>query len=146
MIMSKIYETKDGKFYQKTSKYHIIICSLIAATLLFGYLFISSSIESNKLRTTNGRLTEQLDRATSTCTELAGQLDDCRRTIEQCRVYCGDIDEISERSISTSREAIEIIEETRDAVGAMEMALGLFDSDRYYDWCDRYVFDNEVKE
>lgn len=139
MIMSRIYETKDGKFYQKTSKYRIIICALIATTLLFGYLFISSSIESNKLRTTNDGLTEQLDRATSTCNELRG-------TIANCQSICRDIDELNTRSISTAREAIEIIEETREAIGAMEVALGLFDSDRYYDWCDRYVFDNEVKD
>ena len=139
MIMSKIYETKDGKFYQKTNKYRIVICALIATTLLFGYLFISSSIESNKLRTTNDGLTEQLDRATSTCTELAG-------TIANCQSICRDIDELNTRSISTAREAIEIIEETREAVGAMEVALGLFDSDGYYDWLDSYVFDNEVND
>lgn len=139
MIMSKIYETKDGKFYQKTNKYRIIICALIATTLLFGYLFISSSIESNKLRTTNDGLTEQLDRATSTCNELRG-------TIANCQSICRDIDELNTRSISTTREAIEIIEETREAVGAMEVALGLFDSDGYYDWLDSYVFDNEVKD
>lgn len=137
MIMSKIYETKDGKFYQKTNKYRIIICTLIATTLLFGYLFISSSIESNKLRTTNDGLTEQLDRATSTCNELRG-------TIANCQSICRDIDELNTRSISTAREAIEIIEETREAVGAMEVSLGLFDSDGYYDWLDSYVFDNEV--
>lgn len=144
MTMSKIYETKDGKFYQKTNKYHIIICTLIATTLLFGFLFISSSIKSNKLRTTNDGLTEQLNRATDTCAELAGQLSDCRNTISQCRVYCGDIDEISGRSISNAREAIEIIEETREAIGAMENTLGMWDSDGYYDWLDSYVFDNEV--
>lgn len=137
MIMSKIYETKDGKFYQKTNKYRIVICALIAATLLFGTLFISSSIESNKLRTTNDGLTEQLDRATSTCNELRG-------TIANCQSICRDIDELNTRSISTAREAIEIIEETREAVGAMEMSLGLFDSDGYYDWLDSYIFDNEV--
>lgn len=137
MIMSKIYETKDGKFYQKTNKYRIIICTLIATTLLFGYLSISSSIKSNKLRAANDGLTEQLDRATSTCNELRG-------TIANCQSICRDIDELNTRSISTAREAIEIIEETREAVGAMEVALGLFDSDGYYDWLDSYVFDNEV--
>ena len=137
MIMSKIYETKDGKFYQKTNKYRIVICALIAATLLFGTLFISSSIKSNKLRTTNDGLTEQLDRATSTCNELRG-------TIANCQSICRDIDELNTRSISTAREAIEIIEETREAVGAMEVALGLFDSDGYYDWLDSWLQDEGV--
>ena len=38
--------------------------------------------------------------------------------------------------------ALPIIEETREAVGAMEVALGLFDSDGYYNWLDSYVFDS----
>lgn len=135
--MSRIYETKDGKFYQKTNKYRIIICALIATTLLFGYLFISSSIESNKLRTTNDGLTEQLDRATSTCNELRG-------TIANCQSICRDIDELNTRSISTAREAIEIIEETREAVGDMEVALGLFDSDSIYDRIDSWLQDEGV--
>lgn len=139
MTMSKIYETKDGKFYQKTNKYRIVICALIAATLLFGTLFISSSIRSNKLRTTNDGLTEQLDRATNTCTELAGQLGDCRSTIEQCRVYCTDIDEISGKSISNAREAIEIIEETRYYVMCLEVELGLINSDSIYDRIDDWL-------
>ncbi|MBQ2204518.1 MAG: hypothetical protein II411_01330 [Lachnospiraceae bacterium] len=130
--MSKIYETKNGKFYQKTNKYRIIICTLIATTLLFGTLFISSSIESNKLRTTNDGLTEQLDRATSTCNELRG-------TIANCQSICRNIDELNTRSISTAREAIEIIEETREAVGAMEVALGLIDSDSIYDRIDDWL-------
>ena len=132
MIMSKIYETKNGKFYQKTNKYRIIICTLIATTLLFGTLFISSSIESNKLRTTNDGLTEQLDRATSTCNELRG-------TIANCQSICRNIDELNTRSISTAREAIEIIEGTREAVGAMEVALGLIDSDSIYDRIDDWL-------
>lgn len=132
MIMSRIYETKDGKFYQKTNKYRIIICALIAVTLFFGTLFISSSIESNKLRTTNDGLTEQLDRATSTCNELRG-------TIANCQSICRDIDELNTRSISTAREAIEIIEETRYYVMCLEVELGLIDSDSIYDRIDDWL-------
>ncbi len=137
MIMSRIYETKDGKFYQKTNKYRIIICALIATTLLFGYLFISSSIESNKLRTTNDGLTEQLDRATSTCNKFRG-------TIANCQSICRDIDELNTRSISTAREAIEIIEETRDHVMCLEVELGLIDSDSIYDRIDSWLQDEGV--
>ena len=136
--MSRIYETKDGKFYQKTSK-HIVIIIILSVLLLFsGALSIYSSIKSNQLRAANDQLTERLDRATNTCNELRG-------TIANCQSICRDIDELNTRSISTAREAIEIIEETREAVGAMEVALGLFDSDGYYDWLDSYIFDNEGK-
>ena len=125
------------KYDQKNFKYYIIIVLLIVLCILFGLLSVKSSIESNRLRAANDRLTERLDRATDTCTELRG-------TIESCQSICRDIDELNTRSISTARDAIEIIEETREAVGTMEVALGLFDSDRYYDWLDSYVFDSEV--
>ena len=125
------------KYDQKNLKYHIIIVLLTILCVFFGFLSIKNSIESNRLRTANDRLTERLDRATDTCTELRG-------TIENCQSICRDINELNTRSISTARDAIEIIEETREAVGTMEVALGLFDSDRYYDWLDRYVYDNEV--
>ena len=133
-----MYETKDGLFYKKNNK-HIIVIVVLSVFLFFsGALSVYSSIKSNKLRAANDRLTEQLNRATDTCNELRG-------TIAECQSICGDIDKLSTRSISTARDAIEIIEETREAVGAMEVALGLFDSDRYYDWLDSYIFDNEVK-
>ena len=126
------------KYDQKNFKYYIIIVLLIVLCILFGFLSVKSSIESNRLRTANDRLTEQLDRATDTCTELRG-------TIESCQSICRDINELSERNIRTTRDAIEIIEETREAVGAMEVALGLFDSDGYYNWLDNYVLSSEIK-
>lgn len=133
-----MYETKDGFFYKKNNK-HIIAIVVLSVFLLFsGALSIYSSIKSNQLRAANDRLTEQLDRATDTCNELRG-------TIAECQSICRDIDELNTRSISTARDAIEIIEETREAVSAMEVALGLFDSDGYYNWLDSYILDNEVK-
>jgi hypothetical protein len=138
MIMSRIYETKDGKFYQKTNKYTIIIVVLSVFLFLSGALSIKSAVQSNSLRTTNSRLTEQLDRATDTCTVLRG-------TIEECQSICRDIDELSTRSISTARDAIEIIEETREAVGAMEVALGYWDSDSIYERTDDWLESEGVK-
>ena len=133
-----IYENKNG-FYKKTYRYHIITIISILSTLLFGALYIKSSIKSNQLRATNDRLTEQLDRATNTCAELRGQLSDCRNTIGQCRVYCTDIDEISGRSINNAREAIETIEETRYYVMCLEVELGLIDSDSIYERIDNWL-------
>ena len=138
-----LYDIK--KDFSKEARWpYITIGVLFLIIMLFGTLFITSSVRSVRLRRTNDELTERLDNATNSCTELARQLSDCRGTIEQCRVYCRDIDEISERSISTAREAIEIIEETREAIGAMEVTLGLWDSDGYYNWLDSYVFDSEI--
>ncbi len=139
-----LYDIK--KDFSKEARWpYITIGVLFLIIMLFGTLFITSSVRSVRLRRANDELTERLDNATNSCAELAGQLSDCRGTIEQCRIYCRDIDEISERSISTARDAIEIIEETREAIGAMEVILGLWDSDGYYNWLDSYVFDSEVK-
>ena len=131
-----MYDTKDGYFYQKNNKHIVVIVVLAVFLLLNGALSVYSSIKSNQLRTANDRLTEQLNRETDTCNELRG-------TIAECQSICRDIDELNTRSISTARDAIEVIEETREAVGAMEVALGLFDSDRYYDWLDSYVHSDE---
>ena len=43
-----MYETKDGKFYQKTNKYRIIIGSLIAAIVLLGAVLVGNSISSTR--------------------------------------------------------------------------------------------------
>ena len=124
--------------YKKNYKFIIVIVILSIFLLFSGALSVYSSIKSNQLRAANDQLTERLDRTTNTCNELRG-------TIANCQSICRDIDELNTRSISTARDAIEIIEETREAVGAMEVALGLFDSDGYYDWLDSYIFDNEGK-
>ena len=133
-----MYDTKDGYFYQKSNKHIVAIVILTVFLFLSGALSVYSSVKSNQLRTANDRLTEQLDRTTDTCTRLT-------ETIGECQSICRQLDELNTRDVSTARDAIEIIEETREAVGAMEVALGLFDSDGYYTWLDSYVFDSEGK-
>lgn len=133
-----MYDTKDGYFYQKSNKHIVAIIVLTVFLFLSGALSVYSSVKSNQLRTANDRLTEQLNRTTDTCTRLT-------ETIGECQSICRQLDESSRRDISDIRTAIEIIEETREAVGAMEVALGLFDSDGYYTWLDSYVFDSEGK-
>ena len=133
-----MYDTKDGYFYQKSNKHIVAIIVLTVFLFLSGALSVYSSVKSNQLSTANDRLTEQLNRTTDSCTSLT-------ETIGECQSICRQLDESSRRDISDIRTAIEIIEETREAVGAMEVALGLFDSDGYYNWLDSYVFDSEGK-
>ena len=118
--------------YKKNNKYIIAIIILSVFLLFSGALSIYRSIESNQLRATNDRLTEQLDRATNTCTELRGTISNCGR-------ICRDIDEISGRSITTTRDAIEVIEETRCAIESIEVELGLWDSDSIYERIDNWL-------
>lgn len=121
---------------EKNYKYSIIICILAFLLLFCGALSAFSTVQYNKARADNDRLAEQVNRTTDTCTRLT-------ETIGECQSICRQLDESSRRDISDIRDAIEIIEETREAVGAMEVALGLFDSDGYYNWLDSYVFDSE---
>ena len=119
---------------EKNYKYIIIICILEFLLLFCGALSVFSTVQYNQARADNDRLTEQVNRTADTCTRLT-------ETIGECQSICRQLDESSRRDISDIRDAIEIIEETREAVGAMEVALGLFDSDGYYNWLDSYVFD-----
>ena len=133
-----IYENKNG-FYKKTYRYHIITIISILAALLFGALFIRSSVKSNQLGRYNDQLTERLSESTDTCTRLAGELRECTITIDQCRNYCNELGTISERNISSVRDAVEIIEEERYYIECLEVELGLWDSDSYYEWCDNWL-------
>ena len=138
-----LYDIKKD-FSKEVRWPYITIGVLFLIIMLFGTLFITSSVRFVRLRRTNDELTERLADATNSCTELAGQLSDCRGTIEQCRGYCRDIDEISERSISTAREAIEIIEETRYYVMCLEVELGLIDTDSIYERLDSWLEAEQV--
>jgi len=126
-----IYEAKNG-FYHKTYKYHIVIGVLITAVILFGALFISSSVKSHRLRTVNDRLTERLSNSEDTCRRLT-------ETIGNCQSICRELDGISERNIRTAKDAIEIIEETRYYVESIEMELGLINSDSIYSGIDDWL-------
>ena len=138
-----LYDIK--KDFSKEARWpYITIGVLFLIIMLFGTLFITSSVRSVRLRRANDELTERLANATNSCTELAGQLSDCRGTIEQCRGYCRDIDEISERSIGTARDAIEIIEETRYYVMCLEVELGLIDTDSIYERLDNWLVSEQV--
>lgn len=140
-----IYEAKNG-FYKKANWPYIVIIILMSTSILFGSLFFISTKQLDTTRRSNDQLTERLAYSTNTCSKLEGQLgkvstelDGCRRTIEQCRVYCTDIDEISGRSIGTAKDAIEIIEETRYYVACLEMELGVVDTDSIYDRIDSWL-------
>ena len=145
-----LYDIKENLSKEVRWPY-IVIGVLLAIIILFGALFITSSIRADRLRRSNNELTERLADATNSCTELKGQLgsiseelNNCRGTIEQCRVYCNDIDEISGRSIKAARDAIEIIEETRYYVACLEVELGLIDTDSIYERLDSWLESEQV--
>lgn len=126
-----IYEAKNG-FYHKTYKFHIIIGIFAAAVLLLGVLFISSSVRSYRIRAVNDRLTERLSYAEDTNRRFA-------ETIGNCKSICRELDRVSDRSIRTAEDAVEIIEETRYYVASIEMELGLINSDSIYNGIDSWL-------
>jgi len=123
-------------------KKNVIIGSLL---ILFFTLFITASIalfasskQLDESRATNDRLTEQLDRATDTNRRLA-------ETVGQCQFIVTELGNTTNRNIGTIKEAVEVIEETREAVGALEVELGIWDSDSVYNGIDNWLESEGVK-
>lgn len=129
--MDYIYESKNG-FYYKTYKYHIAIGVLVAAVLLLGTLFITSTVRSYRV----GRLNDQLTERVNAAEDINRRLTE---TIGNCQSICGELDRVSDRNIRTAQDAIEIIEETRYYVESIEMELGLINSDSIYDGIDGWL-------
>ena len=123
-------------------KKNVIIGSLL---ILFFTLFITASIalfasskQLDESRATNDRLTEQLNRATDTNRRLA-------ETVGQCQFIVTELGNTTNRNIGTIKEAVEVIEETREAVGALEVELGIWDSDSVYNGIDNWLESEGVK-
>ena len=121
------YETKNRIFI------YIIV---LLAVLLFGTT-VYGIYCTNKLDKT-GRLVNQLTERLSDATDTNRRLTE---TVEQCQFIVTELGNTTDRNIGTVKDAIEIIEETREAVGALEVELGLWDSDSVYDRIDSWLSD-----
>ena len=112
----------------------IIICLfvLLAGTVVYG---VTCTRKLDTVRAANDRLTEQLSYASDTNRRLT-------ETVGNCRFIVTELGNASGRNVGTIREAIEIIEETREAVGALEVELGLWDSDSIYGRIDSWLLSN----
>lgn len=126
--------------YEKKNRIFIYIIVLLAVllfgTTVYGIYCTNKLDQAGRL---NDQLTERLSAATDTNRRLA-------ETVEQCQFIVTELGNTTDRNIGTVREAVEVIEETREAVGALEVELGIWDSDSVYDRIDNYVFDNELKK
>ena len=120
-------------------KNHIFIYIIILlAVLLFGTT-VYGIYCTNKLDKT-GRLVDQLTERLSDATDTNRRLTE---TVEQCQFIVTELGSTTDRNIGTVHEAIEVIEETREAVGALEVELGIWDSDSIYDRIDSWL-DSEL--
>lgn len=125
--------------YEKKNRIFIYIIVLLAVllfgTTVYGIYCTNKLDEAGRL---NDQLTERLSDATDTNRRFA-------ETVEQCQFIVTELGNTADRNIGTVREAIEIIEETREAVGALEVELGIWDSDSVYDRIDSWL-DSELKQ
>jgi flagellar basal body-associated protein FliL len=125
--------------YEKKNRIFIYIIVLLAVllfgTTVYGIYCTNKLDEAGRL---NDQLTERLSAATDTNTRLA-------ETVEQCQFIVTELGNTTDRNIGTVREAVEVIEETREAVGALEVELGIWDSDSVYDRIDSWL-DSELKK
>lgn len=125
--------------YEKKNRIFIYIIVLLAV-LLFGTT-VYGIYCTNKLDQA-GRLNDQLTERLSDATDTNRRLTE---TVEQCQFIVTELGSTTDRNIGTVRDAIEIIEETREAVGALEVELGIWDSDSVYDRIDSWL-DSELKQ
>lgn len=123
--------------YEKKNRIFIYIIVLLAVllfgTTVYGIYCTNKLDQAGRL---NDQLTERLSAATDTNRRLA-------ETVEQCQFIVTELGSTTDRNIGTVREAVEVIEETREAVGALEVELGIWDSDSVYDRIDSWL-DSEL--
>ena len=124
------YEKKNRIFIYTI----ILLAVLLFGTTVYGIYCTNKLDEAGRL---NDQLTERLSDATDTNRRLT-------ETVEQCQFIVTELGNTTDRSIGTVREAIEVIEETREAVGALEVELGIWDSDSVYGRIDSWL-DSELK-
>ena len=118
--------------YEKKNRIFIYIIVLLAVLLFGTTVFYTNKLD--QVGRLNDQLTERLSDATDTNRRLA-------ETVEQCQFIVTELGSTTDRSIGTVREAIDVIEETREAVGALEVELGIWDSDSVYDRIDSWLSD-----
>jgi uncharacterized coiled-coil DUF342 family protein len=127
------------KYDQKNLKYHITIVLLTVICILFGYLYVGSTVKSNDLRGQVSSVREQLDRETETNRQLRTELESSQSRLEQCHFILEEFRETTDRDISTIRDCIEIIEETRETIGYLSYYIDNSNSSDIYDRLDSWL-------
>ena len=127
------------KYDQKNLKYHITIVLLTILCVLFGSLYVGSTNKSNDLRRQVSSAREQLDRETETNRQLRTELESSQFRLEQCHFVLEEFRETTNRDISTVRDCIEIIEETRYAIGCLSYYIDDCNSDDIYARIDNWL-------
>ena len=120
-------------------KHFIFSCIFLFFLAVFaatGVALYTNSKQLDESRRANDQFREQLIRAEDTNRKLTEELEDCRGRIEQCQFILSDLDGLTTTNVRTIREAISIIEELRVQVQNLEMELGNWSADEYYNYWD----------
>lgn len=116
-------------YEKKTFIFTFIIICLVG-------LLVGTKVYYSEQLDESGRLVDQLTERLSDATDTNKRLAE---TVEQCQFIVTELGNTTDRNIGTVREAVEVIEETREAVGALEVELGIWDSDSVYDRIDDWL-------
>jgi len=116
-------------YEKKTFIFTFIIICLVGLLVGTKVYYSEQLDESGRL---NDQLTERLSDAADTNRRLT-------ETVEQCQYLVTELGNTTDRSIRTVSDAINLIEEIRTQVQGLELELGTWDSDGYYDWLDGWL-------
>lgn len=106
----------------------IIICLVI--------LLVGTKIYYSEQLDESGRIVDQLTERLSDATDTNRRLAE---TVERCQFLVTELGDTTDRSIRTGSDAINLIEEIRTQVQSLELELGTWDIDGYYDWLDDWL-------
>lgn len=109
--------------------YAIIIGVLLLLSGILGTATVHFARESDEAGRLCNQLRERIADSENTNRKLA-------ETIERSQSVCRDLEYSIDRNITTTKEAVEVIEELRTQVQSLEMELGGFDPNNYYNYCD----------
>ena len=105
---------------------------ILAWAVICTGILIYSSARSNELGRLNGELREQLTVAVTENRRLG-------ETIDRCRDITGELKQSTDKQLTDTRAAVELIEELRAEVYSLESELGSdWQSSYYSDW-DSYL-------
>ena len=118
-----MYEKKNYRIF-------IVIIVVLAALLVGTHLYYSEQLDES------GRIVDQLTERLSDATDTNRRLAE---TVEQCQFLVAELGDTTDRSIRTVSDAINLIEEIRTEVQSLELELGTWNIDGYYDWLDDWL-------
>lgn len=117
--------------YEKKNYRIFIVIIVVLAALLWGtHLYYSEQLDES------GRLVDQLTERLSDATDTNRRLAE---TVEQCQFIVAELGDTTGRTIGTVSDAINLIEEIRTQVQSLELGLGAWNSDEYYNWLDDWL-------